>query len=57
MRVADAASAYERALSAGARPFVKPTAVTAGEPPLSWRFAMVYSPNGEAIEFLENDDL
>ncbi len=57
LRVPDAGAAYERALAAGARLHTPPVAFTYGEPPLSARIALVYSPNGEVIEFFENDDL
>lgn len=44
---------YERALAHGAKPYVQPDWISLGEPPLQVRNAVVHSPNGEVIEFLE----
>jgi catechol 2,3-dioxygenase-like lactoylglutathione lyase family enzyme len=44
---------YERALAHGAKLYVQPDWVSLGEPPLQVRNAVVHSPNGEVIEFLE----
>lgn len=44
---------YERALAHGAKSYVQPDWVSLGEPPLQVRNAVVHSPNGEVIEFLE----
>ena len=57
LRVADASATYERALAAGASPVMPPRQATYGEPPVTFRFALVKSPNGEIVEFFETDDL
>ncbi|MBC8984387.1 VOC family protein [Pedobacter sp. N36a] len=53
MSVVDAAAAYERCLHAGASPYIAAMNLSLGHPPVSVRNALVYSPNGEVIEFLE----
>ncbi|WP_068497380.1 VOC family protein [Paenibacillus kribbensis] len=45
---------YQRALDHGARTFVEPGQLTLGEPPLAVKNALVHSPNGEVIEFIED---
>ncbi|QLG37761.1 VOC family protein [Paenibacillus sp. E222] len=47
---------YEQALAHGAKPYVQPDWISLGEPPLQVRNAVVHSPNGEVIEFLEEVD-
>ncbi|MCG7378169.1 VOC family protein [Paenibacillus sp. ACRSA] len=47
---------YEKALASGARPYVPPDWIALGNPPLQVRNAVVHSPNGEVIEFLEEVD-
>lgn len=47
---------YEKALAHGARTYVAPDTMQLGEPPLTVRNAVVHSPNGEVIEFLEYAD-
>ncbi len=47
---------YQKALAHGARTFVKPDQLTLGEPPLVVKNAVIYSPNGEVIEFIEDVD-
>ncbi|MCZ1264818.1 VOC family protein [Paenibacillus tundrae] len=47
---------YERALAHGAKPYIQPAWISLGEPPLQVRNAVVHSPNGEVIEFLEEVD-
>lgn len=56
LRVPDVDAAYARAVGGGAEPVTEPMDVGLGEPPLSLRFAMVRSPNGELVEFLQSDD-
>ncbi|BBB93495.1 VOC family protein [Methylomusa anaerophila] len=55
--VDNAELAYSRALSAGASPCVPPMTLFLGDPPLAVRNALVYSPNGEVIEFMESNNL
>ncbi|MGG1616084.1 VOC family protein [Paenibacillus sp. NRS-1781] len=47
---------YQKALAYGARTFVEPDQLTLGEPPLVVKNAVIYSPNGEVIEFIEDVD-
>lgn len=47
---------YEKALAHGARTYVAPDTMQLGEPALTVRNAVVHSPNGEVIEFLEYAD-
>lgn len=47
---------YQKALAHGARTFVEPNQLTLGEPPLVVTNALVHSPNGEVIEFIEDVD-
>ncbi|MDY8022585.1 VOC family protein [Paenibacillus polymyxa] len=47
---------YQKALAHGARTFVEPKQLTLGEPPLVVTNALVHSPNGEVIEFIEDVD-
>ncbi|WP_342415798.1 VOC family protein [Paenibacillus sp. FSL R10-2782] len=52
--VDDVNEIYQKALAHGARTFVKPDQLTLGEPPLVVKNAVIYSPNGEVIEFIED---
>ncbi|KJD45551.1 VOC family protein [Paenibacillus terrae] len=54
--VDDVNEIYQKALAHGARTFVKPDQLTLGEPPLVVKNAVIYSPNGEVIEFIEDVD-
>ncbi|MFF2479428.1 VOC family protein [Paenibacillus sp. NPDC058071] len=54
--VDDVEETYQKALSHGAKAFVEPDALSLGEPPLFVKNALVHSPNGEVIEFLESVD-
>jgi len=47
---------FEKALAHGAKAFVGPDNLTLGEPPLLVRNAIIHSPNGEIIEFIEDVD-
>jgi len=47
---------YEKALAHGAKAFIEPDTLTLGEPPLLIRNAIIHSPNGEIIEFIEDVD-
>lgn len=54
MSVDNAEMAYERCLMAGASPCIAPMGISLGTAPaIDVRNALVYSPNGEVIEFLE----
>lgn len=47
---------YQKALAHGAKAFIAPDSLSLGEPPLLIKNAIVHSPNGEVIEFLEEVD-
>ncbi|WNS42325.1 VOC family protein [Paenibacillus sp. MMS20-IR301] len=47
---------YQKALAHGARTFVAPDTLSLGEPPLLVKNALIHSPNGEVIEFIEEVD-
>jgi len=47
---------FEKALAHGAKAFVEPDNLSLGEPPLLIRNAIIHSPNGEIIEFIEDVD-
>lgn len=47
---------YQKALAHGARTFVEPDTLSLGEPPLLVKNALIHSPNGEIIEFIEDVD-
>lgn len=51
--VHDVEDIYQRALAHGAKAYVEPHWISLGEPALRVRNALVHSPNGEVIEFLE----
>lgn len=55
--VDNAQNAYNEAIEHGARSCVPPMTLTLGKPPLTVRNALIYSPNGEVIEFIEKSDL
>ncbi|SDG31405.1 Catechol 2,3-dioxygenase [Paenibacillus sp. cl6col] len=54
--VQDVEDMYQRALAYGAKPFIEPASLSLGEPPLVVRNALIHSPNGEVIEFIEDVD-
>ncbi|RNB91357.1 VOC family protein [Brevibacillus fluminis] len=54
--VDDVDGMYQKSLAHGARACVEPNQLSLGEPPLVVSNALVYSPNGEVIEFLEDVD-
>ncbi|WP_053373492.1 VOC family protein [Paenibacillus sp. FJAT-27812] len=47
---------YQKAIAYGAKPFIEPGELSLGEPPLLVKNAVIYSPNGEVIEFLQEVD-
>jgi catechol 2,3-dioxygenase-like lactoylglutathione lyase family enzyme len=47
---------FQKALAHGAKAFVEPDYLSLGEPPLVVRNAVIHSPNGEVIEFIEDVD-
>lgn len=47
---------YQLALTHGAKAYVEPDWISLGEPPLKVRNALVHTPNGEVIEFIEEVD-
>jgi catechol 2,3-dioxygenase-like lactoylglutathione lyase family enzyme len=47
---------YQKALDHGAKAYIEPGQLSLGEPPLVVRNAVIYSPNGEVIEFIEDVD-
>lgn len=47
---------YHKALAHGAKAYVEPAQLSLGEPPLVVRNAVIYSPNGEVIELIEDVD-
>ena len=49
----DAAAAFRHAIAHGALPCLEPMELELGDPGIKVRNALVYSPNGEVIEFLE----
>jgi len=58
LRVADAGASFRKAVAAGARPTVEPNNVTIpGDPPLPVRIAFCKGPDGEVIEFFQNEKL
>lgn len=54
--VDDAEEMYKRAIAYGAKPCIPPDELTLGEPPLTVKNSLVYSPNGEVIEFINDTD-
>ncbi len=57
LNVQDAAAAFHQAIAAGASACVPPSTLYLGTPAIKVVNALVYSPNGEVIEFLEPNDL
>ncbi|OMF26274.1 glyoxalase [Paenibacillus sp. FSL H8-0548] len=47
---------YRKALAHGAKAFIEPDYLSLGEPPLLIKNAIIHSPNGEIIEFIEDVD-
>ncbi|MDQ0091017.1 catechol 2,3-dioxygenase-like lactoylglutathione lyase family enzyme [Paenibacillus anaericanus] len=47
---------YQKALAHGAKAFIEPDNLSLGEPPLLIKNAIIHSPNGEIIEFIEDVD-
>ncbi|WP_138754494.1 VOC family protein [Paenibacillus sinopodophylli] len=47
---------YQKALAHGAKAFIEPDYLSLGEPPLVVKNAVIHSPNGEVIEFIEEVD-
>lgn len=51
--VEDVEIMYQHAFEHGAKPCEEPSTLSLGEPPLLVKNALVYSPNGEVIELME----
>ncbi|MNV29418.1 Glyoxalase/Bleomycin resistance protein/Dioxygenase superfamily protein [compost metagenome] len=51
--VENAKAAYDRCLEAGARSCIEPMQLSLGNPAVIVNNSLVYSPNGEVIEFIE----
>ncbi|OPA78625.1 glyoxalase [Paenibacillus selenitireducens] len=47
---------YRKSLAHGAKAYIEPSQLSLGEPPLLVTNALIYSPNGEVIEFIEDID-
>ncbi len=47
---------FQKSLAHGAKPFIEPDYLSLGEPPLLIKNAIIHSPNGEIIEFIEDVD-
>ncbi|NQX67757.1 VOC family protein [Paenibacillus alba] len=54
--VDDAEEVYHKALAHGAKICAEPSRLSLGQPPLIVNNALIYSPNGEVIEFIEEVD-
>lgn len=54
--VDDVEEMYQKALAHGAKACIEPDQLSLGEPSLVVKNALVYSPNGEVIEFMEDVD-
>ncbi|MOA61942.1 Glyoxalase-like domain protein [compost metagenome] len=54
--VEDVEAIYQKALAHGAKAYVEPGVLSLGEPPLIVKNAVIHSPNGEIIEFMEEAD-
>lgn len=52
----NAEAAYHQAIAAGATSCIPPMTLQLGSPPLNIQNALVYSPNGEVIEFIEKTE-
>lgn len=57
LNVVDAKLAFEQAIEAGGTECVVPMVLQLGNPPVEVKNSLVYSPNGEVIEFLEPNKL
>lgn len=57
LNVVDAKLAFEQAIKAGGTECVEPMVLELGNPPVEVKNSLVYSPNGEVIEFLEPNKL
>jgi glyoxylase I family protein len=58
LRVADTNTAFAKAVAAGARPTMEPKDVPIeGDYPVTFRIAFVKGPDGEVIEFFQNEEL
>ncbi|WP_316802580.1 VOC family protein [Pedobacter nototheniae] len=57
LNVVDAKLAFNQAIDAGGQECVKPMVLQLGKPAVEVKNALVYSPNGEVIEFLEPNKL
>ena len=53
LTVTDATVAFHHAIAVGATPCLEPMTLELGHPMFTVRNSLVYSPNGEVIEFLE----
>ena len=54
IRTDDPKEIFQRAVSAGARPFLEPTTIVAiADPPLTMEVGFVHGLNGEVIEFIK----
>ncbi|WP_028776525.1 VOC family protein [Shimazuella kribbensis] len=51
--VEDVDKTYQNALDNGAQPYIEPSTLVLGDPPLKVRNALIYSPNGEVVELIE----
>ncbi|WP_282940544.1 VOC family protein [Paenibacillus sp. RC67] len=47
---------FQKALAHGAKAYIEPGCLSLGEPPLVVKNAVIHSPNGEVIEFIEDVD-
>ncbi|MFL0554879.1 hypothetical protein [Paenibacillus barengoltzii] len=47
---------FNKALAHGAKAFIEPANLSVGEPILAVRNALIHSPKGEVIEFIEDVD-
>lgn len=55
--VDNATEMYEKAISQGAKPFIEPSVLEIGNnPSIRVKNSLVYSPNGEVIEFIEENE-
>lgn len=54
LSVTDFEKAYQAALFAGATACIPPSRLTLGNPPVYVHNALIYSPNGEVIEFIKH---
>jgi len=56
LTVEDSKKAYDLAIEGGAKPCHEPMVLHLGNPAITVHNSLVYSPNGEVIEFLERVD-